>query len=103
MKQKATKLRESARGQPCHLRLPGVCNGDPETTVLAHIRRGGTSGMGQKPPDICGVFACSSCHDAMDKRSNMGGYTTRKIDAAILEGQQRTLAHWWRNDVIKVT
>lgn len=61
-------IRKSARGEKCTLRLSG-CNSDPETTVLCHIRRFGWAGMGQKPPDILGVFACSACHDIMDGRS----------------------------------
>lgn len=64
-------LREAARGQPCALRLP-CCNHDPETTVLAHLRMFGAAGIGEKPDDWCGVFACSACHDAIDRR---GGET----------------------------
>lgn len=64
-------LREAARGQPCTLRLP-CCNHDPETTVLAHLRMFGAAGIGEKPDDWCGVFACSACHDAIDRR---GGET----------------------------
>ncbi len=30
-------LRKAARGRECQVRIPGVCNGNPETTVLAHI------------------------------------------------------------------
>lgn len=82
-------LRKFAQGKPCQLRIVGVCNFDPETTVLAHIRRGGVAGMGQKPPDICGIHACSNCHDWLDSRR------PRTIDGAdtyILEGLVRTLA-----------
>lgn len=93
-------LRESARGQQCALRLPGICNGDPETTVLAHIRRGGVGGMGLKPPDPCGVFACSACHDVMDGRVRFTS-PALDIDGYILEGQQRTLAWWWQNGYLK--
>ena len=32
---KMTAARREAKGQPCMVRIPGVCNGDPETTVLA--------------------------------------------------------------------
>jgi len=64
-------LREAARGQPCTLRLP-CCNHDPETTVLAHLRLFGMAGIGEKPDDWCAVFACSACHDAIDRR---GGET----------------------------
>lgn len=62
-------LRQSARGETCTLRL-SCCNGDPSTTVLAHIRAFGWAGMAQKPPDFLAVFACSACHDALDRRSS---------------------------------
>lgn len=62
-------LRQSAKGQPCSLRLP-CCNHDPATTVLAHLRFFGWAGMGHKPPDYLAVFACSACHDAIDRRSD---------------------------------
>ena len=64
-------LRASAKGQPCALRL-SCCNHDPETTVLAHLRLFGMAGIGEKPDDWCAVFACSACHDAIDRR---GGAT----------------------------
>lgn len=81
-------LRELARGQPCMVRLP-CCNGDPETTVLAHYRLAGTCGAGQKPGDWQGAWACSACHDECDRR-------TRKLEndfvrLAHLEGMVRTL------------
>ncbi|HCB7200209.1 TPA: DUF1364 family protein [Escherichia coli] len=31
-------LRKEARGRECQVRIYGVCNGNPETTVLAHYR-----------------------------------------------------------------
>ena len=62
-------LRQNARGKMCTLRL-SCCNGNPETTVLAHYRRFGWGGMGLKPHDILGCFACSACHDAIDGRRN---------------------------------
>jgi Protein of unknown function (DUF1364) len=48
------------------VRIPGICNGDPETTVLAHYRLSGVSGIGFKAPDICGAWACSGCHAYVD-------------------------------------
>lgn len=62
-----SKARKSARGQDCALRLD-CCNHDPETTVLAHLRMFGWAGTAQKPPDFLGVYACSNCHDALDRR-----------------------------------
>ncbi len=61
-------LRKEARGRECQVRLPGVCNGNPETTVLAHYRLVGISGTGLKPPDLIGAWACSACHDVVDGR-----------------------------------
>ena len=82
-------LREFAKGKPCQMRIPGVCNFNPETTVLAHLRRGGVAGAGQKPPDIYGVHACSVCHDYIDDRRPT---TIKDLDTYILEGLIRTLA-----------
>ena len=61
-------LRDSARGETCTLRL-GCCNGNDETTVLAHIRQFGWAGIGQKPADFLSFYACAACHDAFDGRT----------------------------------
>jgi len=58
-------IRESAKGEACQVRIPGECNGNPETTVFAHINGGG---MGTKKSDLHGAYCCSSCHDAIDGR-----------------------------------
>lgn len=87
-----SKLRKSARGQPCLIRIPGVCNGNPETTVLAHL---GGGGMGAKRLDIHGAFACSACHDEVDRRTRY----TDASDAARwhLDGIIRT-QEWWARE-----
>jgi hypothetical protein len=63
------KLRDSARGETCTLQIPGVCNGNPETTVLCHAPHP-DKGMGIKGPDSWAAYGCSDCHAAMDGRSN---------------------------------
>lgn len=63
-----TRVRKSAQGKACTLRL-ACCNYNPETTVLAHLRHAGLAGLAQKPPDWMAVYACSACHDAIDRRS----------------------------------
>ena len=83
-------LRQFARGQDCQLRIYGVCNYNPETTVLAHLRVGGVAGMGQKPPDIAGVLACSACHDAIDGRRKTD-LRRVQLEAHMLHGLVRTL------------
>ena len=79
-------LREQARGRDCQIRLSGICNHSPETVVLAHYRMAGLSGMGMKAPDLCGAWACSSCHAYVD--SHRDDTTAR----AFLEGVLRTIA-----------
>lgn len=84
-------LRDAARGMPCQIRLSGICNGNPETTVLAHYRLAGTCGMGLKPPDIMGAWACSACHDAVDGRTPLGDYLKSQVRFWFAEGVLRTL------------
>lgn len=91
-------LRTLARGKPCMVRLTGICNFDPETTVLAHIRRGGVAGMGQKPSDFCAVFACSACHDAIDGRTNI---SRSDIDGDVLAALCRQLQWYDQHEVLR--
>jgi hypothetical protein len=65
-----TDITRLCRGQPCYIRLPGIC-GDPETVVPAHPRLVGISGMGHKAPDFMACPACMNCHDAVDRRRYM--------------------------------
>ena len=60
-----SKIRQSARGEECQVRLIGICNGNPETTIFAHL---GGGGMGAKSHDIHGAYCCSACHDVIDNR-----------------------------------
>ncbi len=54
MKVVSKKVRESARGQDCTVRLIGICNFNPETTVLAHLPCG-QKGMGMKGFDTVAI------------------------------------------------
>jgi len=63
------KIRDSAKGQDCTVETPW-CNHNPETVVFAHYGAPGEKGMGLKPDDTSGVYACSACHDALDGRNN---------------------------------
>ena len=62
---KQTKITKSAKGEECQIRLPGICNFNPETTVFCHV---GGAGMGRKANDMHGAYGCSSCHDVLDRR-----------------------------------
>lgn len=83
-----SRLTKAARGRDCQIRIPGVCNFNPETTVLAHYRLAGTCGTGIKPHDELAAWACSSCHDEIDRRTrNVDSDTARLYHA---EGVMRT-------------
>ena len=85
-----SKITQSARGEPCQIRLAGYCNHNSETTVLAHYRLAGYCGMGIKPPDLMGAYACSGCHDAVDGRIKTD-LSEDELRLAHAEGVMRTL------------
>lgn len=80
-----SKITKSAKGEACTVRIIGHCNGNNETTVLAHlngIRYG--HGTGQKVNDIHGSYACSDCHDVLDGRQR-SNYTRDELKLMHLE------------------
>ena len=94
-----SKLRESAKGQDCMVRIPGVCNFNPETVILAHL---GGAGMGLKKHDIHGAFCCSSCHDELDGRVRTSPlFTKNDIKLMHHEGVERTQDIWLEEGLIK--
>lgn len=80
-------LRKIARGRDCMVRIPDVCNFNPETTVLAHL---GGGGMGMKSHDLHGAWACSGCHDVIDGRVRLRQFSADEIRLMHLEGVIRT-------------
>jgi hypothetical protein len=61
------KIRDSARGEECLMRLPGVCLNNPEATIWSHYRgsAGGKAGA-LKSDDLCGCYACTACDAVYD-------------------------------------
>ena len=90
-----SKLRLSARGQECLVRIPGVCNRNPETVVLAHL---GGGGMALKKRDIHGAFCCSSCHDEIDRRTRL--FDKDYAELAHRQGVERTQDYWIANGLV---
>ncbi len=58
------KLRDSAKGEECTLRLPG-CGFDDGTVVLCHLPCC-DKGVGLKSPDNMAIYACRHCHAVID-------------------------------------
>jgi hypothetical protein len=81
------------------IRLPGICTNDPSTVVLAHVRLIGVSGMGMKSPDLLGAWACSACHDVVDRRVKTN-IDIGEIRLAHLEGMVRTINQLIREEKV---
>lgn len=82
-----SKIRQSAEGQQCQVRVPGICNGDPTTVVLAHLNG---AGAGTKAHDIHGAFSCSACHSWLDGGFAQAGHNRDTRDLWHLQGVIRT-------------
>lgn len=82
------------------VRLP-CCNCNPETTVLAHFRMQPYCGTGIKPDDfIFGAWACSACHDEIDRRTRTVDDETARMAHA--EGVFRTQYELKRRGMVKI-
>ena len=92
-------LRKEAKGRGCTVRLPDICNHNSETVVLCHVRLVGVSGMGMKSPDILGAWACSACHDAIDRRSHTD-LERDYVRLAHFEGMVRTIMQLHKEGLI---
>jgi hypothetical protein len=88
-----SKIRESANGMPCQIRLVGICNHNPATVVWAHANGSAAGkGIGMKSNDLLGAYACSACHDIYDRRQPAPDVMAREsIELAFHEGHQRSL------------
>ena len=94
-----SKLTKLARGRECQVRLPR-CNHNVETTVLAHYRLAGTCGVGMKPNDLQGAWACSSCHDEIDRRTR--NFDNEFVRLAHAEGVLRTINRLIKDGNLKI-
>jgi hypothetical protein len=64
-----SKIRQSASGEHCTLRLPGVCREEEGNVVWAHSNRGADGkGGGLKANDEAGAYACYWCHCVYDRQ-----------------------------------
>lgn len=92
-----SKIRESAEGEDCQVRMVGICSFDSSTTVLAHLGGGGMAG---KMPDIFGAYCCGKCHDVIDGRVK-SPYTKQEIKLDFYDGMVRTQLILIEKELIK--
>lgn len=96
---RSRKLLNLARGAPCMLQIPDICNGDPATTVACHsnsMRHGHATGL--KGHDCYIAFGCSDCHRSIDS----GPFSRSDRDYFFDRGRDRTLLWLWENGKIDV-
>ena len=95
-----SRITESARGQPCTLRLEFICCADPATTVWCHVRNKRTAGVGMKPPDLPGFYGCLTCHDEFDRRTQR--MERQAVRAAALDAVAETMKRLTEIGLVKV-
>lgn len=96
---RSVNLRKQAKGRECTIRVPGVCNFNPETSVLTHYRMPGLCGTGMKPDDLVAAIGCNCCHDAVDGRIKTE-YSREELRLMHAEGVFRTLTIWKKEGFI---
>lgn len=100
-----SKITDSARGENCLIRIPGVCNRDDKTTVACHEPAG--SGLSMKWPDTEIAYGCSSCHDEVDGRTTWkpnghAHYTREELLLMFFQGSRRTRIKLIEKELIKI-
>lgn len=77
---RSKKIRDSAKGEDCSLRLAGICSFNPEQTVLCHVGRLG--GRGFKCDDTFALYGCFNCHQEIDgvNRRSLAGDILRAVE-----------------------
>jgi hypothetical protein len=97
---RSNKIRQAARGEQCTLQILGCCNGRTETVVFVHFPDE-SHGMGLKATDLSGAFACSGCHDAVDRRTRSQELEDSR-DWCLRRAQTRTLARLVELEVVRI-
>lgn len=104
MKIRSDKLRKSAKGQDCTLRIASMVHGmtcsPPETCVLTHLPCGG-KGKSTKTTDTMAVIGCYTCHQLLDSWDYR---ITKDPEFAIrlITAVQETQSYWMEEGLLKV-
>lgn len=86
-----SRITQSAHGEECQVRIPGVCSHDPEKTIWSHARWGAAGrGKSIKAIDLAGAYCCTACDAAYDGQLKTR-YTRQEIDFDWCMGHLRSL------------
>ena len=94
-------LREYAKGRPCTLRIPGICQDNGRNTCGCHINSN-EKGTGNKSPDLFMVVGCWACHGWMDGGYLEHGVTKAERDAEVLRAYLESLLMYQRAGLVSV-
>ena len=86
-------ITRSAKGEECQIRIIGVCNRDPSTTVWCHLAgMAAGKGIGQKAISLLGAYGCFACHEVVDRRRPAPlGMTRQDVESDFAKGHYRSL------------
>lgn len=97
-----SKITESANGEDCQIRIPGVCNFDPATVCWCHANAGAAGkGFGLKSHDALGSYGCSDCHDVVDWRRRIKTFSRCEIKLMFWEGVARSFLILIKKGLVK--
>lgn len=87
------RIRDSARGEECLVRIPGVCRGGTEHTIWSHAPLGAAGKGGAiKSLDLCGAYCCTACDEVIDGQAKPpAGYTRAMAMLDWFMGHMRSL------------
>ena len=87
------RIRDSAKGEECTVRIVGACTHDPAHTIWSHAPlQAAGKGRGWKSVDVAGAYCCTSCDAVVDGQRHLPPGTSR--DSVLLDwfhGHMRSL------------
>lgn len=88
-----SRIRKSAQGEDCLVRIIGVCSFDPAKTIWSHAPfASGGKGRSLKAHDLCGAYCCTACDAVLDRQAPLPpGQTREQIELDWFHGHLRSL------------
>ncbi len=87
------RIRDSARGEECTVRIVGACTHDPAYTIWSHAPlQAAGKGRGWKSICLAGAYSCTACDAVVDGQRQLPAGATR--DSVMLDffmGHMRSL------------
>lgn len=73
------RIRDSARGEDCTVRIVGACTHDPAHTIWSHAPlQAAGKGRAWKSVDLAGAYCCTACDAVVDGQRPLPDGATRE-------------------------